>query len=161
VRIFPIIVGACSIAWSLLGCGSTEETSQAQPPPPQAEEHPSPPAGAEAQQKKMGFETQTDTVTAVHPAERRNVGGRDRQAHIRFMVQIGAFKDPHMASACQAEARKRYHMPVLNDFHAGTGLYQIRIGFFETREGARGFLHQIQGEHPKDYKDSWIVQLKH
>lgn len=155
ILIFNLL--ACTLAAGLPGCGSTEEAAEKTP---SAEEHPALAPGKREQQKNLGFETRTDTVTAVHPAERRNVGGKDRETRIRFMVQIGAFKDPHLASARQTEARKRFHMPVLNDYHAGTALYQIRIGFFESRENARNFLHQIQGEHPADYRDSWVVQLK-
>jgi len=53
-----------------------------------------------------------------------------------------------------------YRMPVLNDYLAGAGLYQIRIGFFESRENARTFQQQMKREYPSEYGDSWIVQLK-
>jgi hypothetical protein len=51
-------------------------------------------------------------------------------------------------------------MPVLNDYHIQMGLYQIRIGFFETRRGAEAFRKRMVMEHPAEYKDSWVVQLK-
>ena len=51
-------------------------------------------------------------------------------------------------------------MPVLNDYHTTLGLYQIRIGFFESREAAQVFLEKMQHDFPNEYKDSWIVQLK-
>lgn len=76
------------------------------------------------------------------------------------MVQIGAFKDPYNASRIQTLARARYRIPVLNDFHPVYGLYQIRIGFFETVEAARGFRDRLRQEFPNDYADSWVVQLK-
>jgi hypothetical protein len=75
------------------------------------------------------------------------------------MVQIGAFKDPHLATAVQSSARQRFHMPVLNDYNIQVGLYQIRLGFFETRSSAHAFRRKMAAEYPADYKDSWVVQL--
>jgi len=152
VRASPLVIVASVLAVFLPGCGSTGE--QAAPPPPAA-----PRPGAE-HPEGMQFRTQADTVTALHAAETGTVGAPGRAEQVRFMVQIGAFKDPKHASAVQAAARKRYKMPVLNDYLAGPGLYQIRIGFFESRETALAFREQLKQEHPSEYEDSWIVQLK-
>jgi len=143
---------ASALALLLPGCGSTEE--QAAPGTPAS------PAPRAERQEGMQFRTRADTVTALHAAETGTVGAPGRTAQVRFMVQIGAFKDPKHASAVQAATRRRYRMPVLNDYLAGPGLYQIRIGFFESRENARAFQEQMKREHPTDYVDSWIVQLK-
>ncbi len=107
----------------------------------------------------MEFESQTDTVNAVHTEEgaQRVSGG---QPQIRFMVQIGAFRDPHLASNVQNTARQRFKLPVLNDYNTQLSLYQIRIGFFVTREAALAFREQMQRNFPGDYTDSWLVQLK-
>ena len=83
-----------------------------------------------------------------------------REYQIKFMVQIGAFKDPQYASAVQTAARERYHMPVLNDYNTSYALYQIRIGFFETKEAAYAFRLRMRREYPADYRDAWVVQLK-
>lgn len=83
-----------------------------------------------------------------------------RDIQIRYMVQIGAFKDPQYAAAVQTAARDRYHLPVLNDFNTSHALYQIRIGFFETREDAYNFRQKMRKDFPGDYKDAWVVQLK-
>jgi hypothetical protein len=76
------------------------------------------------------------------------------------MVQIGAFKDPQLATGVQTRARERYHLPVLNDYNILVGLYQIRIGFFETRDAANDFKARMMKAFPEDYKDAWVVQLK-
>jgi cell division septation protein DedD len=76
------------------------------------------------------------------------------------MVQIGAFKVARNASRVQTTARSRYHLPVLNDYNTAHALYQIRIGFFETKDDAYKFRQQMQLEHPADYKDAWVVQLR-
>jgi cell division protein FtsN len=142
-------------AWSvvaLFGCGSSEEVHEPSPAP-------STPAVQPAQQK-LGFETRVDTVKTVAEGEHVGTAETPRERQIRFMIQIGAFKDARNASRIQGLARDRYHMPVLNDYHTRLGLYQIRIGFFETREQALVFRQQMQSGYPTEYKDAWVVQLK-
>jgi cell division septation protein DedD len=135
------------------GCGTTEETEEA-PPAPQAEpvQQQAPP--------RVEFETKTDTVATEKGHERVQQDGSAPEPQIRYMVQIGAFKNPQFASRTQTMARQRYHMPVLNDYNTKHTLYQIRIGFFESRDAAQAFRVQMLQEHPQDYKDSWVVQLK-
>jgi cell division septation protein DedD len=141
--------------WTLLafdGCGSSEETREPAVPP-------AAPAAPQPQQK-LGFETRVDTVKTVSEADHAGTSETPREPQIRFMIQIGAFKDARNASRIQGIARERYHLPVLNDYHTRLGLYQIRIGFFETREQAMMFRQQMQTGFPSDYKDAWVVQLK-
>jgi cell division protein FtsN len=147
----PLVMMASALVVFLPGCGSSREPAGAGNPAPASPRNDSP--------DRVQFHTQADTVTSLHAAENGMVGAPGRTAQIRFMVQIGAFRDPHHASAVQAGARKRYHMPVLNDYLAGPGLYQIRIGFFESRENARSFQLQLRRDYPSEYGDSWIVQL--
>ena len=152
MKFSPLVMMASALAVFLPGCGSSEE--------PAAVEKPAPPAPRNESPERVQFHTHADTVTALNAGEHGTVGAPGRTAQIRFMVQIGAFRDPHHASEVQGEARKQYHMPVLNDFLAGPGLYQIRIGFFESRENARAFRQQMRQDYPSEYSDSWIVQLK-
>ena len=132
------------------GCGGSESTTEQSPSPAPVVQPP----------RRPDFETRTDTVTTVRKAPRKRTTTPRREPQIRFMVQIGAYKDPQMASDVQTTARKRYHMPVLNDYHTKLGLYQIRLGFFETRPAANVFREKMIRDFPKDYKDSWVVQLK-
>lgn len=108
----------------------------------------------------MEFETRTDTVSVEKRSQETPAEHEARTIQIRYMVQIGAFKDPQFASMVQLTARDRYHLPVLNDFNTALALYQIRIGFFETREDAYAFRKKMQRDFPNDYKDAWVVQLK-
>ena len=140
------------LASLLAGCGGSTEIQEQTPstPPPVLKQVP----------PKMEFETKTDTI-AMEKARLDSVGLREaRDVQIKYMVQIGAFKDPQYASAVQTAARERYHLPALNDYNTALALYQIRIGFFETRDGAYAFRQRMQREYPKDYKDAWVVQLK-
>ena len=146
------------MAIAISGCGSTGEAVDEGKESLSTQEQQTPVKAGST--KTLEFETRTDTVTALRGTERRNAGTPSHGTQVRYMVQIGAFTLPHNASTLQAEARKRYGMPVLNDYHAGLGIYQIRIGFFESRESAKTFRQRMIEEHPADYKDSWIVQLK-
>jgi cell division septation protein DedD len=112
------------------------------------------------QPKAPEVESRVDTVNSLHHEEGDGNTRDSTGAQIRFMVQVGAFKDPQLASAIQTSTRKRYHLPVLNDYFAALGLYQIRVGFFTTREEAHLFRQKMIDEFPADYRDSWVVQLR-
>lgn len=134
-------------AWTLFGCSSVEEAQEVLPPPVKEE-----PARVE-------FQSTTDTV-AVTSTGRAPANAPGKEPQIRFMVQIGAFKNARLAASVQARARERYRMPVLNDYYLNAGLYQIRIGFFETREAAMEFRARMLKEYREEYKDAWVVQLR-
>jgi cell division protein FtsN len=134
------------------GCGTSDQ-AQLPPPPPVPEVKEEAPAHVE-------FRTRTDTVAVVHSTTPDSSAPAGGGVALRYMVQIGAFKDPQLATAVQAAARQRYQLPVLNDYNPLVGLYQIRIGSFSSREAATEFKNQMQREFPTEYKDSWIVQLK-
>lgn len=135
------------------GCGRIPEAEEAETPPP-------PPPTITQPPPRMQFETRTDTVSTEKTKHKPGAQSTSREPQIRYMVQIGAFKVAHNASKVQIATRARYHLPVLNDYNTAHALYQIRIGFFETREDAYKFRQQMQQEHPTDYKDAWVVQLK-
>ena len=152
MKVSPVVMMASALAVLLPGCSSTEEPA-AQPGPPLPAPRTEPPRGVQVR-------TSADTVNALHAAVHGTVGAAEKRAGDRFTVQIGAFREAPRAGALQAQARRRFHESVLNDYHAGTGLYQIRIGSFATREEARAFLERIRHDYPADYADSWIVHLR-
>jgi cell division septation protein DedD len=137
----------------LTGCGTseqTEETSAPLAPPPT---QPAPPAPPE-------YRSQVDTVSALQAAPLSPDSSGAAAAQERYVVQIGAFKDPALANTAQSLARQRYAMTVLNDYNPLVGLYQIRVGFFDTKEEAYLFRARIQKEFPEEYTDAWVVQFK-
>jgi len=146
------LVTAAAVLLLWAGCGSTEEAEEeATPPPPSPVWHPVEPP--------VSFQTRTDTVVSATPLTQSTPVVASRDPEIRFMVQVGAFKDAHNASRVQALTRQRCTIPVLNDFNTEIGLYQIRVGFFETREAAQAFRQQLVTDYPEDYRDAWVVQL--
>jgi cell division septation protein DedD len=141
----PVIIISILPIWS--GCKSSQQTEEAPqpvvptPPPP------------------FQFEARTDTLKADWPQGADPNADRIADGEIRFMVQIGAFRNPLHASRVQTVARERFKIPVLNDYHTDLKLYQTRIGFFRTYDEANVFRQQMQSEYPMDYQDAWIVQL--
>jgi len=135
-----------------LGCGATEEIQEPTAPPPRP--------AAKEETARMKFASKTDTVSVTQTGRSDSMNAPGREPEIRFMVQIGAFKNPPLAAAVQTLARTRYRMPVLNDYALKAGLYQIRIGFFETREAAMAFRAKMQKDYPEEYRDAWVVQLR-
>ena len=148
VSAFGIVTLLLAIAAA--GCGAGAEMTTEEAVAPDTVRVPEP----------FHFETQTDTIRTQRTSRPEVAPTRPTQGSIRFMVQIGAFKDPRKASSLQQEARSRFHLPVLNDYHTKYSLYQIRIGFFATRDEAEQFKRQMQGQFPGDYSDAWVVQLK-
>jgi cell division protein FtsN len=143
--------GALLAMCTLAGCGTVSDFTEQDEKPDTTEVQTA---------QTLQLETRTDTVRAE-----RNIrsGPRNAEAErdtIRFTVQIGAFKDPHNASRVQQDARARFHLPVVNDYHTRYSLYQIRIGFFTTKEEADDFRKNLQREYPGDYGDAWVVTLK-
>lgn len=80
-------------------------------------------------------------------------------AGIRYMVQIGAFREAQHATAVQTLARERFELPVVNDYNAQRKLYQVRVGFFETEAEALDFRARLIKEYRNDYWDAWAVQI--
>lgn len=150
-KVVVSIIAIIGFWWS--GCGTTDQAQLPPPPPPAS-------VAKEEVPPHVEFRTRTDTVAVVHSTTPDSTAPSGGHQSVRYMVQIGAFKDPQLATAVQAVARQRYQLPVLNDYNPLVGLYQIRIGSFSSREAAIDFKNQMQQEFPTDYKDSWIVQLK-
>jgi cell division protein FtsN len=139
------------IAWlavALLGCGSSQEAFETST------------NGADQERQRIGFETRVDTVKTESDGHQAKGSDTPQERQVQFMVQIGAYKSAGSASRIQEIARDRFRLPITNDFDKALGLYQVRVGFFETREKAVVFREKIQSEYPSEYPDAWIVQLE-
>ncbi len=147
--LFRMLAVCLFLGWAF-GCSSEKETLLPPPVEPKIEK----PA-----ETPVNFSTNTDTVSSSQAIQRIDTVVVLRDPQVRFMVQIGAYKEAENASRIQAIARDRYKMPVLNDYNPTLMLYQIRLGFFETRESATAFRDRMKREFPEDYGDAWVAQL--
>lgn len=152
-HVHPLRAGVLLIFFAVAGCGTVsdfadhESGTETDIPAPQAAQ-------------TLRLETRTDTIQTERNAMPGVRNGDTERDTIRFMVQIGAFKNPRNASKVQQEARTRFRLPVVNDYHTKYSLYQIRIGFFVTRDEAEVFRKKLQREYPGDYSDAWVVTLR-
>ncbi len=139
------IIAALGVA----GCGTASESDRRwlQLPPDSAE-----------QGRASMFETRLDTVAAQQQKERAAQGAL-QPGGARFAVQIGSFRIRRNASAAQALARERFQLPVVSDYNTTHRRYQIRVGFFPTREEAMAFRTRIINEYPREYADAWVVRI--
>jgi cell division protein FtsN len=148
IMLLPLIIG---------GCGSSDETYQEAPPPP------IPPPYVIRDtiriETPVAFQVQSDTVAPRSGPAAGHDLHTSAVPDIRYSVQIGSFKIAANAADVQARARERYGIPVVNDFNTVTGLYQIRIGFFASRESAMDLRNRLAREFPAEYGDAWVVRL--
>lgn len=143
-RFIVILLGAGIIAG---GCSSSRTTDDRWTP---SDTIPS--------TKTTTFETRTDTVAPVHSQPTPEPSAYST-APVQYTVQIGAFREARNANATQTLARERFQVPVVNEYSAVRRLYQIRVGFFPTKDLALDFLNKLRASYPHEYKDSWIVRL--
>lgn len=134
------------LAIACFGCGSSKDAFDSN--------------STDQERQRIGFETRVDTVKTESDGNLPKGNDMPRERQTQFMVQIGAYKSASSASRIQEIARDRFHLPITNDFDKPLGLYQIRVGFFETREQAVVFRQKIQSQYPSEYHDAWIVQLE-
>jgi|WetSurMetagenome_2_1015567.scaffolds.fasta_scaffold153467_2 cell division septation protein DedD len=162
MRFIPVLFLLASLAL-ISACGTTDETreetreeavSEPAPPPPLP-----PPQVAKPVEPPVSFEARTDTVLSAPPAPVNDAVVNQRPPETQYLVQIGAFKDAEKATRVQNAARERLKKTVLNDYNTLLGMYQIRVGYFETREAAAAFRDSIVRDYPEEYKGSWIVQF--
>lgn len=136
----------------LAGCGSSSDADR--------EWMNIPPMDTTVHARKTTFETRTDTIDAEGAQPKTQTSpATAASAELRFTVQIGSFTDAKNASLAQATARRRYQLPVVNDYDAQRRRYQIRIGFFESKEAASAFCAKLQSDFPQEYKDAWVAQI--
>ncbi len=117
------------------------------------------PADSAARPPEPGFETRTDTVAAQQQKESAGLGTSQKVTGARYAVQIGSFRVQRNASRTLAQARQRFQQPVVNDYNSARRRYQIRVGFFLTREEAEVFRAKIINEFPQEYGDAWVVRI--
>jgi cell division septation protein DedD len=155
MRFIPSLLLLASLAL-ISGCGTTDESREEEVATP---EPPPPPAVSKPAYPPVSFDARTDTVLAAPPAVPNEPVVNQRPPAIQYLVQLGAFKDAGKATHFQNAARDRLKMTVLNDYNTLIGMYQIRVGYFDTREAAAAFRDTIIRDYPEEYKGSWIVQF--
>jgi cell division septation protein DedD len=146
MRTVPLVIGLLAVS----GCGTSSESDRRWLQLP---------ADSAARSPKTEFETQTDTIAAQQQEEQAPRGTSPRPTGARYAVQIGSFRMQGNASRAVAQARQRFQQPVVNDYNSPRQRYQVRVGFFLTREDAEAFRTRIVNEYPREYGDAWVVRI--
>lgn len=146
----PFLLSLISAGLAVSGCGTSAETDR---------QWLQLPVDSIAHASESQFQTHTDTVAAQQHKEPPARGTSQQPAGARYTVQIGSFRIQRNASEAQARARQRFQQAVVNDYNSARRRYQIRVGFFPTREEAEAFRTKIVNEYPREYGDAWIVRM--
>ena len=159
-----LLLGGCSSSSSIQQ-GSTSpvaDSSTVQPAQGTAQTSASPSSRVRNQQ---GFVTQDDTieaevVTRNHTAGHVKAPAKGSTRKKFYSVQIGAFRELGNANRARKLAQDRYKKPVFHFYEKGIKMYRVTVGDFATLKEAAKFLKKIQEAHPKEYKESWVAEMR-
>ena len=109
--------------------------------------------------------TQEDTieaevVTRNHGANHMKPPSRQSAKKKYYSVQLGAFRVLSNADRAKKIAQQRYKKPVYQFFDKPIKMYRVTLGNFPIIKEALKFLKMIQQQHPKEYKDAWVAEMK-
>ncbi len=114
---------------------------------------------------QQGFVTQEDTieaevVTRNHSANHMKLPSQHSSKKKYYSVQLGAFRVLSNADRAKKIAQQRYKKPVYQFFDKPIKMYRVALGNFPKLNEALKFLKTIQQQHPKEYKDAWVAEMR-
>jgi cell division septation protein DedD len=115
--------------------------------------------------KQQGFVTQEDTIEAqvlTRSQEASHSKAPPQRATKKkyYSVQIGAFRILSNADRAQKLAKQRYKKPVYHFYDKAIKMYRVTVGNFSKIKDAFAFLKAVQHQHPKEYKDAWVAEMR-
>ena len=115
--------------------------------------------------KQQGFVTEEDTieaqvVTRHQTSSRSKAPPKHTTKKKYYSVQIGAFKVLSNADGAQKLAKKRFKKPVYHFYDKAIKMYRVTVGNFLKIKDAFSFRKTLLKQHPKEYKDSWVAEMK-
>jgi cell division protein FtsN len=173
----PLLLSILLCAF-LAGCTGSESVQQAAESAPDtlkavpsvkaAEPAPVPP-----ERKEQGFVTHSDTIEVQVVSQKRDTIRQQapvpapaetkmppvvRKNH--FALQIGAFQQEANAARTAEIFKKRFDKSINQFFDPSVKMYRILVGSFATKEEAAVFQAQLKKEFPKEYSESWVLEVK-
>ncbi len=114
---------------------------------------------------QQGFVTQEDTieaevVTRNHNTNHMKLPSQRSSKKKYYSVQLGAFRILSNADRAKKIAQQRYKKPVYQFFDKPIKMYRVTLGNFPKINEALKFLKMIQQQHPKEYKDAWVAEMR-
>ncbi|MGA9407880.1 MAG: SPOR domain-containing protein [Bacteroidota bacterium] len=77
-----------------------------------------------------------------------------------YSVQLGAFRVLSNADRAKKIAQQRYKKPVYQFYDKPIKMYRVTVGNFSKLKEALKFLKTIRQQHPKEYKDAWVAEMR-
>jgi cell division protein FtsN len=113
---------------------------------------------------QQGFVTQEDTIEAEVVTRNHGANHTKPPKHSSkkkyYSVQLGAFRILNNADRAKKTALQRYKKPVYQFFDKPIKMYRVALGNFPKITEALKFLKMIQQQHPKEYKDAWVAEMR-
>lgn len=115
--------------------------------------------------KQQGFVTQEDTieaevVTRNQGANHVKLPSQHSQKKKYYSVQLGAFRVLSNADRAKKIAQQRYKKTVYHFYDKPIKMYRVTVGNFPKIDEALKFLKMIRQQHPKEYKDAWVAEMR-
>ncbi len=160
---------------AIAGCSSSSSTSQdtpaaaadssalqTQPLPQHKISHKQNRSASGSQQ---GFVTQEDTIEAQVVTRKENRShpkppSKQSSKKKYYSVQLGAFRSLSNADRVEKSAKQRYKRPVHQFYDKAIKMYRVTVGNFSKLKDAWTFLKDVQKQHPKEYKDAWVAEMR-
>jgi cell division protein FtsN len=114
---------------------------------------------------QQGFVTQEDTIEAEVVTRNHGVGHmkpptKGTAKRKFYSVQVGAFRELSNANKAKKVAQERYKKTVYHFYEKGIKMYRVTVGDFAKLQDGLAFLKKIQHEHPQEYKNAWVAEMK-
>lgn len=115
--------------------------------------------------KQEGFLTQEDTIEAEvitrnHGSNHVKPPSKHSLKKKYYSVQLGAFRTLSNADRAKKVAQQRYKKPIYQFYDKPIKMYRVTLGNFSKLNDALTFLKTIQQQHPKEYKDAWVAEMR-
>lgn len=110
------------------------------------------------------FNVQADTLTVQSKKKEKPtsppVAVKSAAPQRYFSVQVGAYRLKSNADRNYALTLKRFRQPVIRFYERGIKMERLCVGHFSSSKAALAFLRKIQKDHPADYADAWVAEIK-
>ncbi len=162
-----IVIAGCSSSGS-----SQQEATQASPDSASAQlTGQGQPAGhlngrkSSRARNQQGFVTQEDTIEAEVVTRNHTTGhvkppAKGSSKKKFYSVQVGAFRELSNANHAKKVAQERYKRTVYHFYEKGIKMYRVTVGNFSKLNDGLAFLKKIQKEHPQEYKNAWVAEMR-
>ena len=176
LRYIFILIASVGMSMIAVGCSSSnssqQDATQASSDSSSTQLRGQPQSGGHSNGRKLsrirnqqGFVTQEDTIEAEVVTRNHTPGhvkppAKGSTKKKFYSVQVGAFRELSNANHAKKVAQERYKKTVYHFFEKGIKMYRVTVGTFSKLKDGLAFLKKIQSEHPEEYKNAWVAEMR-